>query len=58
MTVLERSGSISTSNEDITAPVGSKSTAALYEVIKYLQGENRQVTSFFQCFKTFMNSHC
>ncbi|VDK82623.1 unnamed protein product [Litomosoides sigmodontis] len=40
MTVLERSGS--TSSEDIAAPVGSKSTAALYEVIKYLQGENRQ----------------
>uniref|UniRef100_A0A0R3RZU7 TPR_MLP1_2 domain-containing protein n=1 Tax=Elaeophora elaphi TaxID=1147741 RepID=A0A0R3RZU7_9BILA len=42
MAILERSGSTSTSSEDIAAPVGSKSTVALYEVIKYLQGENRQ----------------
>ncbi|KAL3995620.1 hypothetical protein ACH3XW_26595 [Acanthocheilonema viteae] len=42
MTILERSGSISTSSEDIAAPAGSKSAVALYEVIKYLQGENRQ----------------
>ncbi|KAM3718204.1 Nucleoprotein TPR [Dirofilaria immitis] len=42
MTVLERSGSISTSSEDTVTPIGSKSSVALYEVIKYLQGENRQ----------------
>ncbi|EJW86401.1 viral A-type inclusion protein repeat containing protein, partial [Wuchereria bancrofti] len=42
MAVLERSGSTSTSNEDIVSPAGSKSAAALHEVIKYLQGENRQ----------------
>ncbi|EJD73977.1 viral A-type inclusion protein repeat containing protein [Loa loa] len=41
MAVLERSGSASTSSEDV-APVGSKSAVAMYEVIKYLQGENRQ----------------
>ncbi|VDK82968.1 unnamed protein product [Onchocerca ochengi] len=42
MAVLERSGSASTSSEDIVTPADSKSTVALYEVIKYLQGENRQ----------------
>ncbi|VDO37697.1 unnamed protein product [Brugia timori] len=42
MAILERSGSTSISNDDIVSPVGSKSAAALHEVIKYLQGENRQ----------------
>uniref|UniRef100_A0A915Q1E2 Nucleoprotein TPR/MLP1 domain-containing protein n=1 Tax=Setaria digitata TaxID=48799 RepID=A0A915Q1E2_9BILA len=42
MAVLERSGSTSTSSEEVAPPGGSKSALALYEVIKYLQGENRQ----------------
>lgn len=50
MTVLERSGSTSTSTEDIVASIGSKSTVALHEVIKYLQGENRQVAAFLSLF--------
>lgn len=65
MTVLECSGSTSTSNEDIAAPVGSKSAVALHEVIKYLQGENRQVAPFFECLKSklllnlsYINTFC
>ncbi|KAK6104821.1 hypothetical protein QQG55_17780 [Brugia pahangi] len=42
MAILERSGSTSISSDDVVSPVGSKSAAALHEVIKYLQGENRQ----------------
>lgn len=49
MAVLERSGCTS-SSEDIVAPAGSKSAIALYEVIKYLQGENRQVSSLLLFF--------